>query len=304
VRVGSCFAGIGGFDLGLEAAGFTSVWQIELEAYQRSILARHWPDVSRYGDITGVRGGNLESVDVICGGFPCQDISIAGKQEGLEGDRSRLWFEMLRVVREVGPRWVLVENSPALRARGADEVLGGLEALNYTCWPLVVGAHHVGAPHRRDRVWIVGYSGESGHKREEHSVSPRRVIADLAGDLAHAGIQRSQGNGLERVRHAERPAQGSDVNGRDRKVARLPRRWPVGPLEPPGADEPSRTVERKMGSDAYGFSNRLAERRRKREIEALGAAVVPQIPEAIGRAILAVERALSGVGQDLAELLG
>lgn len=301
MRVGSCFAGIGGFDLGLEAAGFTSVWQIELEAYQRSILARHWPDVARYQDIQDVRGGSLESVDLICGGFPCQDISIAGKQDGLNGQRSRLWFEMLRILREVRPRWVLIENSPALRTRGADEVLGGLESLNYACWPLVVGAWAVGAPHRRERVWIVGHTGQPGHQRAEHTVPAGGRESDLASDLADAGIGRCEGNGLERVSNPEREARRGHVNGHG---YRLSRQWPAGPLEPQHPDEPPRTVERPVGGRAHGLSGRLAERRRKREIEALGAAVVPQIPEAIGRAILAVERTLSGIGQDLSEVLG
>ena len=154
---GDLFAGIGGMSLGLEwAGGFTVRWQVESDPYCENVLARHWPHVARRQDVRFAGAANLERVDLIAGGFPCQDVSTAGKGAGLErGHRSGLWREFARIVRELRPRWVLVENVPALRGRGADIVLGDLEAAGYACWPLVVGARHVEAPHRRDRVWIV-----------------------------------------------------------------------------------------------------------------------------------------------------
>jgi DNA (cytosine-5)-methyltransferase 1 len=154
---GDLFAGIGGMSLGLERAGFAVRWQVEREPYCENVLARHWPHVARRRDVRFAGAGTLEPVDLIAGGFPCQDVSTAGKGAGIEaGHRSGLWREFARIVRELSPRWVLVENVPAVRRRGADLVLGDLEAAGYACWPLVVGARHVGAPHRRDRVWIVG----------------------------------------------------------------------------------------------------------------------------------------------------
>lgn len=155
----SLFAGIGGIDLGLERAGCRCVCQVEIDPFCRRVLAKHWPEVQRHEDVTrfdatGYRG----SIDLVAGGFPCQDISTAGKGAGLEGERSGLWFEMLRVVREVRPRWVFAENVPALRTRGADRVFADLEAEGYSCRSFVVGAWAVGAPHRRDRVWIVADS--------------------------------------------------------------------------------------------------------------------------------------------------
>ena len=143
--------------LGLERAGFTVRWQVEVEPYCENVLARHWPDVLRRSDVRFAGAATLPPVDLIVGGFPCQDVSAAGRGVGIErGHRSGLWREFARIVRELRPSWVLVENVPALRSRGADIVLGDLEAAGYACWPLVVGARHVGAPHRRDRVWIVG----------------------------------------------------------------------------------------------------------------------------------------------------
>ena len=296
-------------------------WQIELNEYSRACLAKHWPDVARFADIRSVPLNVLRGVDLVCGGFPCQDISVAGQQAGLDGERSRLWFDMLNVIERAQPRWVVVENSPALRTRGADTVLGGLEALDYSCWPLVVGAYAVGAPHRRERVWIVGYSGQQRRVAaavREVRTRGRAVVS--AGDLADAGITGCAGSRLERILDAERPARGSDANGRDhavehaeskgleRRGQRLPRRWPAGPVEPQADWEPSRTIKRPVGGNAHGFSSRLAERRRKRDIEALGAAVVPQVAEAIGRAILTVEQVEHEEGRrmhaDLRELLG
>lgn len=155
MSVGSLFCGIGGIDLGLERVGMEVRWQVELDEFCNRVLAKHWADVVRFRDVREVGAHNLEPVELIAGGFPCQDISVAGKGAGLDGERSGLWFEFLRVVRELRPTWVLAENVPALRTRGGDIVLAGLAEAGYSCWPLVVGARHVGAPHRRDRVWIV-----------------------------------------------------------------------------------------------------------------------------------------------------
>src|SRR5215471_10832235 len=116
---GSLFAGIGGFDLGFERAGFKTIWQVEIDEYCRRVLERHFPGAERFADIRDCGKHNLKPVDVISGGFPCQDISNAGLRAGIDGERSGLWNDMQRIVGELCPRFVLVENVAALLVRGA-----------------------------------------------------------------------------------------------------------------------------------------------------------------------------------------
>ena len=162
MKVGSLFAGIGGFDLGLTRAGFEIAWQVEIDPYCQRVLAKHWPTVTRYGDIREVDWHAVEPVDLLCGGFPCQDISLAGKGAGLTGERSGLWFEYAKAIEVLKPRYVLIENVSALRSRGLDQVLGTLAALGYDAEWHCIPASAVGAPHRRDRVWIVAYPYGNG----------------------------------------------------------------------------------------------------------------------------------------------
>lgn len=157
MKIGSLFSGIGGLELGLERAGIGPVlWQCEIDPFCRRVLAQHWPSARRYEDVREV-DGSAEWVDVICGGFPCTDLSLAGKGAGLDGDASGLWFEMLRVVRLVRPRVVVVENVPALLLRGMGVVLGGLAESGYDAQWDCVPAQAVGAPHRRDRLFLVAW---------------------------------------------------------------------------------------------------------------------------------------------------
>lgn len=131
MRVVSLFSGIGAHDLGLEWAGMQIVGQVEIDDYCTKILEKHWPNVKRWRDITTVSANDIRRLkpDLITGGFPCQDVSTAGKQKGIvEGERSGLWREMWRIIRDVRPDWLLIENVPALRVKGADSVLGALEA--------------------------------------------------------------------------------------------------------------------------------------------------------------------------------
>lgn len=151
------FSGIGGFALGMRMAGFPPpISFCEIEPFCRKVLAKHWPEVPCHEDIKKFSAVDLRGIDLVAGGFPCQDVSCAGKGKGVEhGERSGLWREMFRIIQECMPRWVLAENVPALRTRGADLVIADLEAAGYSVWPIVVGAWSVGAPHKRDRVWIV-----------------------------------------------------------------------------------------------------------------------------------------------------
>ena len=156
---GSLFAGIGGMDLGLERAGMTCAWQVEIDPYASRVLAKHWPNVLRHDDVKTFPPTDPKEwhVDLICGGFPCQDISFAGSSQGLQGERSGLWFEYARIIRQIRPSFVLVENVAALLVRGIDAVLGTLASLGYDAEWSSLSACSLGASHMRHRVFIVAY---------------------------------------------------------------------------------------------------------------------------------------------------
>lgn len=160
---GSLFSGIGGFDLGLERAGMRCAWQVERNKKALDILGRHWPEVGRYEDVRTISRG-VEPVDLICGGFPCQDVSVAGRRAGLDGERSGLWFEFARIIDELEPRWVVVENVPGLLSsnRGADfaVIIQWLAKRGYGVAWRVLDAQYFGVAQRRRRVFIVAGFGD------------------------------------------------------------------------------------------------------------------------------------------------
>lgn len=183
MKIGSLFSGIGGMEIGLEAAGVgKTAWQVEKDSFCRAVLEKHWPDVRRYEDVCAVGAHDLEPVEVIAGGFPCQDISNAGKQAGLKGARSGLWFEYARIVEEVRPRFVVVENVAALVNRGLDEVLRSLAALGYDAeWSVlrasdvgrILGDDRYGARHRRERLFLIAWRcdvavSDGKHQPQKH----------------------------------------------------------------------------------------------------------------------------------------
>lgn len=175
MRVLDLFSGIGGFSLGLERAGMRTVAFCECEPYARAVLRKHWPDVPCYDDVRTLTADRLDrdgiGVDLICGGFPCQDISYAGEGRGLAGERSGLWAHYARLIREVGPRYVIVENVAALLTRGLGDVLGELAEIGYdTEWHCIPAAA-VGAPHRRDRIWIIAYPRGEQYKGRSPAIS-------------------------------------------------------------------------------------------------------------------------------------
>lgn len=157
MRVGSLFSGIGGMDLGLEQAGMRIVRQSEIDPYARAVLRKQWPHAKLYGDLCNLGKHNLEPVDLICGGFPCQDISNAGNRRGIEGPHSGLWKEFARIIKELKPPWALIENVSALRSRGLEVVLQDLSASGYDAEWDCIPAAAVGAPHQRDRLFILAY---------------------------------------------------------------------------------------------------------------------------------------------------
>ena len=183
--------GCGGMSLGLERAGFRTVAACEIDPWRRACFLRRFPAVAMYGDVRDVSRAVLErdgigladyggTIDCIAGSPPCQDASTANtKGKGVDGDRTGLFFELVRLVGELRPRWVVAENVPGLRARGVDRVLAALEGQGYAVWPLVVGAWHAGAPHKRNRVWIVAHA--NGSRCEGAERRARRTPTGAAG---------------------------------------------------------------------------------------------------------------------------
>lgn len=159
----SLFAGIGGFDLGFERAGMSPMLQVENDPYPFKVLERHWPDVPKITDVKEVSADDIAEADLICGGFPCQDISVAGKRAGLDGDRSGLWFEFARLVDSARPSWVVVENVAGLLSsnRGEDlaTIVGTLADCGYGWAYRVLDSQYFGVAQRRRRVFIVGHIG-------------------------------------------------------------------------------------------------------------------------------------------------
>lgn len=187
MRVGSTFTGVGGADLGFEAAGMTISWQCELDAWKRSVLAAHWPDVPIYEDVTTLE--DPEPVDLMVGGFPCQDLSIAGQRKGFSGERSVLAFEFLRIAESLKPRWLVLENVPGLLSsnKGLDfqrllreMVASGYGGIAWRC----LDARYFGVPQRRRRIFIVARRAEAGlDPRSASGLALRALCESGSGDL-------------------------------------------------------------------------------------------------------------------------
>jgi DNA (cytosine-5)-methyltransferase 1 len=163
LRVGTAFSGIGGFDLAFENAGMELTWAIEIDPAARAVMRDHWPQLTIYEDIKEVRGVDVARVDVLCGGFPCQDLSVAGRRAGLAGERSGLFYEFARLADELRPAWLVIENVPGLLSsnggRDMGAVLGTLAELGYGYAYRVLDAQYFGVAQRRRRVFIVGNLG-------------------------------------------------------------------------------------------------------------------------------------------------
>jgi len=176
MRVGSLFSGAGLMDCGLAAAGFTHSWFCEPDPFAQQILGHRWPDVPIHPDIRTLRANQLSPVELIAGGFPCTDISVIGQRAGLSGPNSGLWDHFARLVRELRPRFVFVENVPSLLVRGMGRVLGDLAASGYdTEWECIPAAA-LGAPHLRARLWIVAYPAGYGDGLAQGTVFAGRQV--------------------------------------------------------------------------------------------------------------------------------
>lgn len=272
LRVLDLFSGIGGFSLGLERAGMQTVAFCEIEPFCRAVLKKHWPSVPFYDDIRTLTAERLASdgiaADVICGGFPCQDISVAGKGAGIEGSRSGLWSEYARLIGELRPRYVIVENVAALLGRGISRVLGDLSALGYDAEWEIISAADVGAPHRRERVWIVAYPRHS------------RILQRGKFNDACKGVEEQGGiftDGIQGISESKRKAM-ADANStpgeRDKRAI--------------GSQQESANYFQHCRWEPEPGIHRVADGipNRAHRLKGLGNAVVPKIPEIIGRAIV------------------
>ncbi len=216
------FAGCGGGILGGILLGHHPVCAVEIEPYCRKVLLQRQrdgvlPRFPIWNDVRTFAGGPWNGIaDIVCGGFPCQDISAAGRGAGIEGERSGLWGEFARVVREVAPRFVFVENSPMLTSRGLGRVLGDLAAMGYDAKWCVLGADDAGAPHRRKRIWILAHSAKLQRNGGDHhaGISPRREQISKSGNGSGAQAVADAGHLRRRDRAVPTQAQPAAITGR------------------------------------------------------------------------------------------
>lgn len=296
LKILDLFSGIGGFSLGFERTdGFETIAFCEIDKFARKVLRTHWPEVPIYDDIRTLSADRLNAdglvPDIIVGGFPCQDISVAGKGAGLAGERSGLWREYARLIGEIRPRYVIVENVAALLNRGLGDVLGDLAALGFDAEWHCIPASVIGAPHRRDRIWIIAYHAQWGWggKQTSDQETDREIgrsqgpFGGLCGVVSDTNGARLEGwlrtSLQECARERVARKSSSCFSNADSESAERPaitwsehRQW---------------LVEPDVGRVAYGIPARVD------RLKTLGNAVVPQIPEMIGRAILNFEKEMS-----------
>ena len=322
MTVGSLFSGIGGLDLGLERAGHRVVWSCESNPYCRRVLAKYWPHVPCYEDVTTLTGNELAPVDLICGGFPCQPVSQAGQRKGLNDEERWLWPHFARILGAVRPRYALVENVPGLLTvnggRAFGEVLGDLAEIGMSCEWDVLSAAQFGAKHLRNRLWIVAYAQalpERPRLCQEGSIGERRGRSRHGGGtLADTGSQRLEGvspvgatppstgrvggeSGAgqeaaladadhQRCDRGMQPEQQEQqrARGRESHGRMSHRRFFDAPISSDWDPEPS------VGRVATGVPHRVD------RLRGLGNAVVPQVAEWLGHRLTDHARHPSGEG--------
>lgn len=288
MTIGSLFSGVGGLELGLEMAGLGPVrWQVEINPHARAVLAAHWPEATRYENVCDVGGATLAPVQLVCGGFPCQDVSSAAgaKRLGLRGTRSGLWFEFRRIVAELRPPWVVVENVASGATAWFDAVAGGLVGLGYAVLPIPLSAADVGAPHERRRVFLVAYTDRQG----EPAVAEHAKMAEASSDVADADGRFVRVEPGRRGRTGRTRTDVAAVDGGQ---------WPITDAlrpRPQGHRAESHALGQRHLSSGWrspipdvlrvadGLSSRLDAARPR--IQALGNAVVPQCAEVVGHVI-------------------
>ena len=184
---GSLFSGIGGFDLAAQWCGWQNIFQVEINNFCQKVLIKNFPAVKRYKDIKEFDGTEYRgAIDIISGGFPCQPFSVAGKRKGTEDDRS-LWHEMFRIIKEIKPHWIVGENVAGIVNMELNNVLADLEGEGYETQTFIIPACAVGAPHRRDRVWIVA-NNEKQFNWQDLSKSNKRQVQEFRNCVEQANI--------------------------------------------------------------------------------------------------------------------
>lgn len=324
LTVGSLFSGIGGLDLGLERAGMTVRWQSEIDPYACKILKKHWPEVPNHGDIKQIDWRTVEPVDVICGGYPCQPFSTAGKRRGTDDPR-HLWPWVRDAISALRPRYAILENVRGHLSMGGTTVIGELAEIGYDAEWRVVSAAGLGAPHRRDRIIIVAYSNSSntpnGRQRTDVQGENRgrgndrgRSGSDLGQiglgstgqnscDVADASQQFGNGRGHQHgtgtVRERKTVQKQVDRGSSNVAYAEGLRSQSGGHLAY-RKNEKSRLWVARKDCGARTFSDwwetepdvgRVADgvSHRVDRLRGLGNAVVPQVAEYIGRLVMAAE---------------
>jgi DNA (cytosine-5)-methyltransferase 1 len=298
MRLGSLFSGIGGLELGLERAGLgRTVYQVERDAYARHVLARHWPDVPRFDDVRTVGAHNLPRVDVICGGFPCQDVSAAGKMAGIgtpdaPTSRSGLWFEMRRIIDEQRPTWVVVENVAHTWRRYVPLVRRELWDLGYASLPLRVRACDVGARHERARILLV-----AGDPADVGGLRWGAAAERAGGWFGGEGRGPADRGGAPADAHGPGSPDGERLGGDARKAAGEAAERDAGEVAPGFGLPPRPWVLRGVHGIPGGVDGPwkragwTGARLREARIRGLGNSVVPAVAEAVGRLIVEAIRA-------------
>lgn len=324
ITLGSMFAGIGGLELGFESTGrFETKWQVEIDDYANQVLGKHWPSVARWKNVKTFppRPVSDWQCDVIAGGFPCQDLSFAGKGAGLAGERSGLFSEIIRVAGIIKPRAIVLENVAALYVRGLGVVLGELAQIGYDAEWHCVSAASVGAPHRRDRVFIVAWHANGEHGDSIRGVQERSAaessrsganLRDANGDSKPAGsVHLANADGTQRERsgvssgiHAGDPNINSASSGREQtqKMADSasvrqsgPRMYGKSVNTTKGSEGETNHVKPSgQGKESHWHSEPAVGRvangvpRRVDRLRCLGNAIVPQVAQVVAERVLEI----------------
>lgn len=264
LTVGSLFSGIGGLDLGLERAGMKVIWQSEIDPYCNKVLKKHWPEVTNYGNIKNIDWRTVERPDIICGGYPCQPFSTAGKRRGTDDPR-HLWPWVRDAISALRPDYAILENVRGHTTMGGLQVIGELAQIGYNAEWRIVSAAGLGAPHRRERLFIVAYPDSKreygrGHIYREKSVEQRKAV-----QIAFNRSNSEMANAYDNRRGQSFTAQKKEQERRSETAFSKCDWWKVEPCVDRVANGVPSRVDRLRG---------------------LGNAVVPQVAEYIGRLVM------------------
>ena len=295
LTVGSLFSGIGGFDLGLERAGMKVIWQSEIDQFACKVLKKHWPSVPNLGDITKIDWTKVERPDIVCGGYPCQPFSTAGRRGG-ENDTRHLWPAMHNAISVLRPRYAIMENVRGHLSLGFGRVLGDLAEIGYDTEWQVIPAAAVGAPHKRDRVFIVAYPNNAGvgtqrrkvQRQKPSSEQERQVVARYVFGRRGTNVADTDRRRREQCEPKTKSVSGisssskrdgTNVANANSNGTQIPFAGVIASIK-----ELERTtwweVEPSVGRVANGVSDRVD------RLKGLGNAIVPQVAEVVGALIM------------------